>query len=160
LNFDFEGGLTFLQNNRGIGGVPQTKLTISADEILSISRKWTSTCKSRDSRKSSKKKNWRIADFAFGLGCDCKAVALKHNDFMKHGANNLLLGAKLVTTSFFIFGALSPNPRLFFARCVEGSASAASNSVSYKRCSLIAWVLSLTTSTSSARLNTFCVLTS
>ncbi|QHC82862.1 hypothetical protein F5J09_14135 (plasmid) [Lacticaseibacillus paracasei] len=50
-----KGRLAPLKNNRGIGGVPQTKLTISAAEILSIHRKWTSTCKSRDSRKSSKK---------------------------------------------------------------------------------------------------------
>nr|WP_183406893.1 hypothetical protein [Lacticaseibacillus paracasei] len=34
--------------------MPQTKLTIGAAEILSIHRKWTSTCKSRDNRKTLK----------------------------------------------------------------------------------------------------------
>lgn len=96
LNFGFQGAIHPLKNNRGLGACPQTKLTISVAEILSIHRKWTSTCKSRDSRKSSKKQNQRIGDFAFGLGCDCKAVALKHNDFMKHGASNLLLGRQLI----------------------------------------------------------------
>ncbi|MCT3191049.1 hypothetical protein EFO83_03110 [Lacticaseibacillus rhamnosus] len=40
-----------------LGACPQTKLTISAAEIGSIHRKCTYTCKSRDSRKSSKKQN-------------------------------------------------------------------------------------------------------
>ena len=75
----------------GLGACPQKKLTISSAEILSIRRKCTYTCKSRDSKKSSKKQNRRMVDFAFCLECDCKTVALKHNDFMKHGASNLLL---------------------------------------------------------------------
>ena len=79
----------------GLGARPQTKLTISAAEILSIHRKCTYTFKSRDSRKSSKKQNRWMADFAFCLGRDCKAVALKYNDFMKHGASNLFLGRQL-----------------------------------------------------------------
>ena len=36
-----------------------------------------------------------MADFAFCLGRDCKAVVLKYNDFMKHGASNLFLGRQL-----------------------------------------------------------------
>ena len=78
-----------------LGACPQTKLTISAAEIGSIHRKCTYTCKSRDSRKSSKKQNRRIADLAFYLGRDCNVVVLKHNDFMKHGASNLLPGFQL-----------------------------------------------------------------
>lgn len=31
-------------------------------------------------------------DLAFYLGRDCKAVALKHNDFMKHGEEIIALG--------------------------------------------------------------------
>jgi len=31
-------------------------------------------------------------DFAFYLGRDCKAVALKHNDFMKRGEKIIALG--------------------------------------------------------------------
>ena len=81
---------------RGLGAFPQTKLTISVAEIRSIHRKWTSTCKSRDSRKSSKKQNQRIADLAFCLGRDCKTMTLKHNNCMKCGASNLLLGRKLL----------------------------------------------------------------
>ena len=37
-----------------------------------------------------------MVDFAFCLGRDCKTVALKHNDFVEHGANNLLLGRQLI----------------------------------------------------------------
>ena len=84
----------------GLGGCPQTKLTISAAEILSIHRKWTSTCESRDSRKSSKKQNRWMVDLAFCLGRDCKIVALKHNDFIKHGASNLLLWVPIVSELF------------------------------------------------------------
>ena len=36
-----------------------------------------------------------MVDVAFCLGCDCKALALKHNAFMKHGASNFLLGFQL-----------------------------------------------------------------
>ena len=90
-----------------LGACPQTKLTISAAEIGSIHRKCTYTCKSRDSRKSSKKQNRRMVDLAFCLGRDCKAVALKHNDFMKHGARNLLLWAPIVSELFehFLLGS-------------------------------------------------------
>ena len=45
------GALPPFKITRRLGACPQTKLTISAAEILSIQRKWTSTCKSRDSRK-------------------------------------------------------------------------------------------------------------
>lgn len=48
----WRGDSLLLQNNTGIGGTPQTKLTINEAEILSIHRKWTSTCKSRDSGKA------------------------------------------------------------------------------------------------------------
>ena len=97
LNFGFEGGdLSPLQNNRGIGGVPPKKLTISSAEILSIRRKCTYTCKSRDSRKSSKKQNRWMADFAFWLGCDCKTLVLKYNIFTKCGASNFLLRFQLL----------------------------------------------------------------
>ena len=41
-----------LQNNRGLGAYPQTKLTISAADNRSIYRKCTYTCKSRDSEKT------------------------------------------------------------------------------------------------------------
>jgi hypothetical protein len=79
-----------------LGACPQTKLTISAAEIGSIHRKCIYTCKSRDSRKTSKKQNQQFADFAFCLGRDCKAVTLKHNDLMKHGASNFLFGFQLI----------------------------------------------------------------
>ena len=41
-----------------------------------------------------------MADFAFCLGRDCKAVVLTYNDFMKHGASNLLLWAPVVPDLF------------------------------------------------------------
>jgi hypothetical protein len=56
----------------GLGACPQTKLTISVAEIRSISRKCIYTCKSRDSRKSSKKQNQEFTDFVFVKGLNFK----------------------------------------------------------------------------------------
>jgi hypothetical protein len=41
-----------------------------------------------------------MVDLAFCLGRDCKAVVLKHNTFMKHGASNLLLWVPIVSELF------------------------------------------------------------
>ncbi|QKK94450.1 hypothetical protein FBD73_15585 (plasmid) [Lacticaseibacillus paracasei] len=54
------------------GRAPKTKLTISGADIGSIYRKWTSTCKSRDSRKTSKKQNLEFKDLAFYFASDFK----------------------------------------------------------------------------------------
>lgn len=64
-----------------LGACPQTKLTISAAEIGSIHRKCTYTCKSRDSRKSSKKQNLSFTDFAFYLRFIVGTRSLKNNAF-------------------------------------------------------------------------------
>ena len=92
-----------------LGACPQTKLTISAAEILSIHRKCTYTCKSRDSRKSSKKQNQPFTDFAFCLGRDCKAVTLKYNGFVKRRASHLLLWTPIILELFehFLLGCAS-----------------------------------------------------
>lgn len=44
-----------------------------------------------------------MADFAFCLGRDCNAVALKHNTFMKYSASNLLLWVPIVSELFEYF---------------------------------------------------------
>lgn len=41
-----------------------------------------------------------MVDLTFCLGRDCKIVALKHNDFIKHGASNLLLWVPIVSELF------------------------------------------------------------
>ena len=41
-----------------------------------------------------------MVDLAFCLGRDCKIVALKNNDFIKHGASNLLLWVPIVSELF------------------------------------------------------------
>lgn len=41
-----------------------------------------------------------MADFAFCLGRDCKAVALKYNVFIKHGASNLLFWVPIASELF------------------------------------------------------------
>uniref|UniRef100_UPI00351F77D0 hypothetical protein n=1 Tax=Lacticaseibacillus paracasei TaxID=1597 RepID=UPI00351F77D0 len=59
------------------GRAPKTKLTISEADNESIYRKWTSTCKSRDSRKTSKKQNLEIRDNAFGSSATSALSSLK-----------------------------------------------------------------------------------
>ena len=107
LNFGFEGGdSSSLKITGGLGARPQTKLTIScADRQFPAKR--VPSCKSRDSRKSLKKQNRWIADFAFGLDHGFKSVALKHNVFMKYSASNLLLWASTVSKLFehFLLGS-------------------------------------------------------
>ena len=127
MNFSFEGAThSPFKITGGIGGVPQTKLTSSAAEIGSIHRKCTYTCKSRDSRKSSKKQNRRMADFAFCLGRDCKSVALKYNVFMKYGASNFLLGFQLLLSGLSTpcFARLATSRR---ALCFKASSLFADN---------------------------------
>ena len=41
-----------------------------------------------------------MADLAFCLGRDCKAVALEHNVFMKYGAINVLLWVPIASELF------------------------------------------------------------
>lgn len=41
-----------------------------------------------------------MVDLTFCLGCYCKAVALKHNNFMKRGARKLWLWVSIVSELF------------------------------------------------------------